>query len=1002
MDAIRVPKVTDVQIYRPGSGARARANGTVHLTAHHLIYTYSTSKSTSADGEADEEEMWVPYPLINQLTRLPQTLQGLSPLAFRTRTFEAFTLFFPRDTDATQVFDTVRELTVVASVTHLYAFFNEPDFPISPDGNNGWKLYDAQEEFTRMGVGARSKAWRFTEINNDYSFAPTYPAKLVVPARIGDATLTYAGKYRSKARIPTLSYLHWSNFGSITRCSQPLVGITQNRSIQDEKLVEAIFQSHLSAEPSKDSPMIYGATCTNVIIDARPTANAMANVAQGGGSENMDHYKGGTGTGFGVTKKAYLGIENIHVVRDSLNKVVEALREADGAAEPTLDGAAFLDATGADSLGLVDRHALRRSGWLRHLSSILQGTLIVVRTVHIASSHVLVHCSDGWDRTAQITALAQLCLDPYYRTIRGFMVLIEKEWCSFGHKFLDRCGHLSSERFFIGGSSAAERAAEAGDEGGGGGAGAFIAGFRDRISNPSHIKEMSPVFHQFLECVRNIQRQFPDRFEYNELFLRNIHRQLYACEYGTFLFNCERERKVSLDGASSWSGIQKTKSVWEWFLSEGNMKGDRWLNQTYNKSLDDVKNGAGDMGVLIPSAKDVRFWNELYGKTDEEMNGKVVAPQPDPEFKVVEEEKDDTVLVQGVAKAVGSLALGKDGDSSLVSSRNGTPIPAMSLSSSFTGSRPSSALSGLSREQSPAILPVEPSTSPASKTSPTEVRPLAGRQESFRPFNSSTSAFSLRSSPTTQPKSVPPVDSYPSPDPYVKPAANPYSSLYERPAPPPVSSRTNPNAQGYSFGSQSFSTASLADGLAGFANNAGGGMKSIWGRLSSNASAAFSAVQDATKDLRAAGPSGSGSFGGYGGSGSNEPRRESALGWGNDGWGATTSSPLTASPSTWTASQEPATIRPKPRVGTLDGNPWATSAGTKRLEDEWQTNITRPLGNSTFSQHPLEARSSVPIVAPAPRHAPNTGLPTSSTLEATPGMKPKSPPISSDPLGVGL
>jgi len=47
----------------------------------------------------------------------------------------------------------------------------------------------------------------------------------------------------------------------------------------------------------------------------------------------------------------------------------------------------------------------------------------------------VVHCSDGWDRTAQLTSLSMLMLDSYYRTLRGFQVLLEKEWIGFGHKF---------------------------------------------------------------------------------------------------------------------------------------------------------------------------------------------------------------------------------------------------------------------------------------------------------------------------------------------------------------------------------------------------------------------------------------------------------------------------------------------------------------------------------------------------------------------------------------
>ena len=47
------------------------------------------------------------------------------------------------------------------------------------------------------------------------------------------------------------------------------------------------------------------------------------------------------------------------------------------------------------------------------------------------------------DRTAQLCALGQMILDGYYRTLRGFAVVIEKDWISFGHRFATRCGHYT-------------------------------------------------------------------------------------------------------------------------------------------------------------------------------------------------------------------------------------------------------------------------------------------------------------------------------------------------------------------------------------------------------------------------------------------------------------------------------------------------------------------------------------------------------------------------------
>lgn len=75
--------------------------------------------------------------------------------------------------------------------------------------------------------------------------------------------------------------------------------------------------------------------------------------------------------------------------------------------------------------------ALESTKWLQHLSLLLKAALLVVHAVDRDHRPVLVHCSDGWDRTPQIVALSKLLLDPYYRTVEVQIRAHSKTLCAF-------------------------------------------------------------------------------------------------------------------------------------------------------------------------------------------------------------------------------------------------------------------------------------------------------------------------------------------------------------------------------------------------------------------------------------------------------------------------------------------------------------------------------------------------------------------------------------------
>jgi len=268
----------------------------------------------------------------------------------------------------------------------------------------GHNVYDIKKEYERMGVP--NLKWRISEVNKDFGICPTYPNVWAVPNTVSDRQIEKAAKHRSKGRLPVLTWRHPTTHATITRCSQPMVGLAGNRNAEDENLVTEI--NKVSGQPIANIAMR-----PFVIIDARPKVNAQVNQAAGKGYESAKAYV--------KSELIFMNIGNIHTMRKSVENL------GDSCCDRSHDGSSWLQ-------------ALDGTQWLYHCHKVLRASVHVAHLISRRGISCLVHCSDGWDRTAQICALAELIMDPYYRTIRGFQVLVEKDWLSFGHKFADRNG----------------------------------------------------------------------------------------------------------------------------------------------------------------------------------------------------------------------------------------------------------------------------------------------------------------------------------------------------------------------------------------------------------------------------------------------------------------------------------------------------------------------------------------------------------------------------------
>ena len=322
---------------------------------------------------------------------------------------------------------------------------------------------------------------------------------MVEPKNLTDDTILKASDHRTKSRVPTLSYyfdnkingINSDYISGIWRSSQFKAGILGSKSNEDIKLIKEIKSLGKNF----------------YIYDARPYINAATNKVKGGGFEDVEQYGNDA-------KLIFCDIENIHKAREAIEKTEEICTDA-----KIMTNKNFWS-------------QFEATGWLDFIMITLKRTNDIAKLVS-EGNNVLIHCSDGWDRTPQLVTISQILLDPYYRTFMGFAVLIEKDWLGFGHQFAKRSGMIEKK-----------------NEG---------------------ENERSPIFLQFLDCIYQLMIQFPCEFEFNAEYLLFIAKNYNVNLFGTFLFNNEQERIKN-------NAKETTPSIWTYLLNNK----EKYVNPLYS------------------------------------------------------------------------------------------------------------------------------------------------------------------------------------------------------------------------------------------------------------------------------------------------------------------------------------------------------------------------------------------------------------------------------------
>eukprot|EP00111_Clytia_hemisphaerica_P003116 TCONS_00008846-protein len=368
--------------------------------------------------------------------------------------------------------------------SNIFAYVHKGNIPSSfktVEERNTSNVYTLDRECERLGMDTLTD-WKKSE----QCTCPSYPKQVFLPkmAVNNEDALGKWSKYYQDNCYPLLVWRNAQSKALLLRSSVSLMsrGNKDNRCIVDEDIIKSVSNEC----PNLRKLIIYTDSKTALCIN---------------------------GSFFKVKEPLFYpnceleiwdNLPDILATQQSATRLYQVLEKSDD---------------------LQYMKCVEETGYLQELNFLLDYALCVVNTLNF--NHVLLSIGSGVERAAQLSSLVQLIMDPFYRTMDGFQILLQKEWCSIAFPFKKR-----------------------------------------NLVDFSSEEDLSPLFLQFLDCVWQLTQQYPLSFEFSESLLEMLAEHSYSGRFGTFL-NEEKETDENTPGStlSIWSYIQLKISVSDHLLN---------------------------------------------------------------------------------------------------------------------------------------------------------------------------------------------------------------------------------------------------------------------------------------------------------------------------------------------------------------------------------------------------------------------------------------------------